>query len=129
MSQVQTPTPNKAVSPSKTKSTGLFVLIGLLLMSGYSYLLISLTPLDMGRFTFQFFPIPVYTTFAEFLFLMLVTIVAMWHIKLALDNSQQSSRSKRLGRFGHWAFALVLISTPLIFRGAAEFLIQQLNYS
>ena len=67
----------KPVNRSVTPSNVALVLVGLLVMAAYTFLLRRMSPLDMGQYTFQFFPIPWFTMFGEFLFILLLTIVAI----------------------------------------------------
>ena len=117
----------KPVNRSVTPSNVALILVGLLVMAAYTFLLGRMSPLDMGQYTFQFFPIPWFTMFGEFLFILLLTIVAMWHVKLALAKPKDSSLSGRLSKISQLLFALILLLVPLIFRAAAEFLLKLIN--
>lgn len=102
-------------------------LIGLAVLTGYTVLLRRLPLLDMGPFSFQFFPIPWYTVAGEFLFILLLITLAMWHVKLAWTRPPGSGWRECCGKWSQLAFAAGLLLTPLLFRAVAEILLQQIN--
>ena len=103
------------------------VLAGIAVLSGYTLLLRRLPLLDMGPFSFRFFPIPWFTVTGEFLFILLLTILAMWHIQMAWTRPPASSWRERLSKMSQLGFAMVLLLIPLLFRAAAEFLLERIN--
>jgi len=126
MSKSETPV-EKPVTRNATPSNVVLILVGLLVMAAYTFLLRRMSPLDMGQYTFQFFPIPRFTMLGEFLFILLLTIVAMWHVKLVLGKPKDSSLTGRLSKISQLVFALILLLVPLIFRAVAEFLLKLIN--
>ena len=126
MSKPETPA-EKPVNHSATPTNVVLILAGLLVLAAYTFLLRRWSPLDMGRYTFQFFPVPWFTPIGEFLFILLLTIVAMWHVKLALGKPKTGSLTQRMSKMSQYAFALVLLLVPLIFRAVAEFLLKLIN--
>ncbi|MCH2181170.1 MAG: hypothetical protein MK108_04115 [Mariniblastus sp.] len=126
MNEVDTPTENlgqRWFGPTNC----VLVLAGIAVLSGYTILLRRLPLLDMGPFSFRFFPIPWFTATGEFLFILLLTILAMWHIKLAWTRPRASGWRERWSKMSQLAFAMVLLLIPLLFRAAAEFLLEQIN--
>ena len=126
MNQAET-ADTKSDAPWVNLANIVIVLVGLSVLTGYTVLLRRLPLLDMGPISFQFFPIPWYTVTGEFLFILLLITLAMWHVKLAWSRPPGSGWRERSGKLSQLFFAAGLLLTPLLFRAVAEILLQQIN--
>ena len=91
-----------------------------LVLAYYLYQLRTMEPLDMGRFRFQYFPVPVFTEISELVFLLLVVGLGAWHMVRGLKGGPQSSGTFR--RTIQFVFGLALLATPWFFRTTAQFI-------